>query len=98
MSISQLHLKNCSVESRERAGLPSLSPPAVGKCVSRTDHPHGLTGRYTRATGGPANHSRAADAHQPMGALDQEEGRGIGVARVSLLNECCEECSQTEVI
>lgn len=45
-----------------------------------------------------ANTEEAANAAQPVGKRASEEGRVSVLARVSLLNECCEECWQMRVI
>lgn len=73
LSIVQLHLKT-GLWSRDRACLPPPSPPAVGKCVSRTECPHGLTGYSARETDDSANTEEAASAAQPVGR--RESGGG----------------------
>lgn len=64
-------------------GLPPPSPPAVGKCVSRTKCPHGLTGCSGRVTHDSANAEEAASGAQPVAERECERGGAVGVARVS---------------
>lgn len=60
-SVAQFHLKTSVL----RAGvapasfLPPPSPPTVGKCVSRTECPHGLTGSGAGVTRRSANGEEA---------------------------------------
>lgn len=48
--------------------------------------------------GGLSQYRGGCERSSASGKAGLRGGRGAGVARVSLLNECCEECSQTRVI
>lgn len=75
LSVFQFHLKTGERRAGiAHAGLPPPFPPAVGKCVSRTKCPHGLTGYSARVTEDSANTEEAASAAQPVVKLDSEEG------------------------
>lgn len=55
--------------------LPTL--PAVRKCVSRTECPHGLTGYCARVTDEFANPKEALFSVEPMGSRESEKGGAL---------------------
>lgn len=69
----QFHLKS-GVRRRDCAWLPPPTPPAVGKCVSRTECPHGLTGYSSWATYESANSTEPWSGAPPIGKQNSEKG------------------------